>query len=69
MTPGERALWLAVFGASWHQSTGGPMGHMIDARRCEWCVAQADRAVAAMMALISDLQATETGARLAEVLE
>jgi hypothetical protein len=45
MTPGERALWLAVFAASWHQSTGGPMGRVSDESRALFCMAQADRAV------------------------
>lgn len=48
MTPGERALWIAVFGASWHQSTGGQMGKVSDDSRALFCMAQADRAVTAV---------------------
>ena len=48
MTPGERTLWLAVFGASWHQSTGGPAGKVSDESRALFCMAQADRAVNAV---------------------
>jgi hypothetical protein len=48
MTPGERALWLAVFGASWHQSTGNPSGHVDDGARAVRAMATADRAVNAV---------------------
>jgi hypothetical protein len=64
MTPGERALWLAVFGASWRQSTGGPMGLVTDEHRVMFCLAQADRAVAAVRA--ADVSVSENAE---EVLE
>lgn len=51
MTPGERSLWLAVYAASWHQPTCGPIGVVSDEDRARWCMAQADRCVNASRAV------------------
>jgi len=71
MTTGERALWLAVFGASWHQSTGAPMGVVTDLDRARWCATQASRALEAlrMFARIPAGPDLHAPARAAEVLE
>jgi hypothetical protein len=46
VTAGERALWIAVYAASWHQPTCRPSpGVVTDDERARWCMAQADRAV------------------------
>lgn len=71
MTPGERAIWLAVFGASWHQSTGGPMGKVEDSDRARWCAMQAGRALEALrlFARIPAAPDFRAPAQAAEVLE
>jgi hypothetical protein len=51
MTPGERDLWRAADAASWHQSTGAPMGHVTDDMRALWSATQAWRAVRALGAV------------------
>jgi hypothetical protein len=53
MTPGERSLWRAVYAASWHQSTGAPMGKVEDCERARWCATQADRALEAARGLVA----------------
>lgn len=50
MTPGERSLWLSVYAASWHQSTGGPIGVVDDCDRARYAAGQASRALAALKA-------------------
>jgi hypothetical protein len=51
MTPGELALWRAVYAASWHQPTGAPMGLVGDEMRASWAAIAADRALEALRAL------------------
>lgn len=64
MTPALHSLWLAVFAASWHQSTGRPMGYVTDEDRAIWCMANADRAVNAVVRVdkaVSDFAAEVIG--------
>jgi hypothetical protein len=69
MTPGERSLWRAVYAASWHQSTGAPMGAVTDEMRAEWCAQQATRAVNALTKLYGvGIAVDYTVATLCEVL-
>jgi hypothetical protein len=71
MTPGERSLWRAVYAASWHQSTGAPMGAVTDLDRARWCATQASRALEALrlFARIPAAPDFRAPAQAAEVLE
>jgi hypothetical protein len=52
MTPGERAIWVALYAASWHQPSGSATGVMAgvvaDDDRARWCAQQANRGLAAL---------------------
>lgn len=48
MTPAERAVWIAVYAASWHAPGAYPIGHVGDVDRARWSVKQASRAVDAL---------------------
>lgn len=52
MTPALRSLWLAVFAATWHETTHSPAGSVTDEQRAFHCMAQADRAVDAVRGLV-----------------
>jgi len=71
MTPGERSLWLAVYAASWHVSTGRPhLGHFTDEDRARWCAQQASKALEALRRAVSSDSTGELDARaMREVLE
>ena len=48
MTEGERAIWRAVYAASWHQPICGGPGTVNDVDRARWCAMQACHALDAL---------------------
>lgn len=53
MTTSEKQVWVALYATAWFQSAGGPLGHVTDEKRAEWCARQANRALDALK-LIAD---------------
>ena len=67
MTPGELAVWRAVYAVAWcGPSHGAPVGHVTDGWRVGHAAEEADRAVAALRRAVG---ADDDWAKLREVIE
>lgn len=56
MTDGERAVWIAVYAASWHESTGQEIGVVLDESRARWCARQATKALDALRGIVDSVE-------------
>lgn len=68
MTAGERAVWIAVYAASWHASGAHPIGQVTDTDRAARCAQQAGRAVDALRTVAGRADLPLSSIEAAEVL-
>lgn len=68
MTQSEKAVWIAVYAASWHKTVGGEPGLVSDEDRARYAARQAGMALRALKAIATHESRLNSSDQAIEVL-